>query len=186
VSFANQNYIIILRITFPAYEKYHYPWYKLYDENVASIYLARGFARIKTVHDLDSEQVTPVLIFLDPEAPPPCTSHSEAASVCIFRPCSHYACAACLGMAMINNSKCCLCNCTISKFVGFKKPIPKVHTVTDCDEDGWTVEKGIVGVQATDDNDDNVITLFLDEDRVAKLHSPTFNGVSCICCKYSE
>jgi len=123
-------------------------------------------------------QGRPALTLLDPDMPPPCNVHPESTSVCVFRPCSHNVCAACLGISMMNNSECPACKSTVSRFVGFKKPIAKVHAGSGSEE-GWTVEQKIVGVRVADENDDNVISLFLDEDRVCRVHGSKEIGASC-------
>jgi hypothetical protein len=174
---------IFSQIGLPAYEEYQYPWYKLYDENLAAISVTGCFDHLKSVHTLDSHRVAercPVPTSLDPDAPPQCSSHLNSAAVCVFRPCSHDACTACLGMAMMSNCECPVCNCEISKFVGFKKPIAKVHADHRNAEGGWTVEQGIIGVRTAEETDDNVITLFLVEDRVGELHGSTYTGMSVL------
>jgi len=154
------------------YEKYDYPWYRLYDENSQAISMTGGFTGLQSVFTIDSSRVRqrrPAFTSLDPNAPPRCSHHGESNAVCVFRPCSHNACTSCLGAAMMKNSECPVCCCVIAKFVGFKAPIVKVHAGCGSEE-GWTVEQGIVGVLVADGYAENVITLFLDEDRV---HCPT-------------
>jgi hypothetical protein len=153
----------------PAYEKYHYPWYQLYDEDVAGISLTGGFTCLQSVHQFDNQQTAKegsAFISLNPNTPPPCTTHSAITAVCVFRPCGHFACAACLGMGMINNSKCCVCSCDFLKFVKFENVIPPARMGS------WT------GHLDTNTGDDDVITLFLDKDMVSGLHGTTSNGVS--------
>jgi hypothetical protein len=72
-----------------------------------------------------------------------------------------------------------MCSCTVSNFVGFKKPIAKVHAACRNGEEGRMVEQSIVGARVADANDDNVITLFLDQDRVCGVRNPAFIGASC-------
>jgi len=167
------NLVIQFQTTPSAYEQYHYPWYNLYDEDFATISTTGRFTYLKSVKELDH------LRFMMQHSgsgslrhgrAPPCASHPESTAVCVFRPCSHNACAACLGMAMVNNSLCTVCSHWISRFVGFDKPVAKVSTACGDDEEGWAVADGVVGTQAADKNDDTVITLFLNEDRVSGLH----------------
>jgi hypothetical protein len=166
-------------VTVTAYEKYDYPWYKIYDENSTAISGTDNFIPVKSVHDIDNIRFVhkhPGLVSLNPDTPPPCTSHSESTSVCVFRPCNHSACTACLGMAMVGNPECPICSAVILKFVGFKKPIAKVHAVSGEPEDKeWAVEQRIVGVRA-DEDADNVITLFLAEDAVSGFHGSASIG----------
>jgi hypothetical protein len=58
-------------------------------------------------------------------------------------------------------------------FVGFDKSVAKVSTACGNDEEGCAVAEGVVGARAADGNNDTVITLFLDEDRVSGLHGTT-------------
>jgi hypothetical protein len=46
----------------------------------------------------------------------------------------------------------------------FKKSGVKVHIGFGSEEEGWIVEQKIASVKVTDANDDNVISVFLDED----------------------
>jgi hypothetical protein len=176
--FAIKLVILFLSLTtLPAYEKYDYPWYRLYDENSQAISMTGGFTGLQSVFTIDSSRVRqrrPAFTSLDPNAPPRCSHHGESNAVCVFRPCSHNACTSCLGAAMMKNSECPVCCCVIAKFVGFKAPIVKVHAGCGSEE-GWTVEQGIVGVLVADGYAENVITLFLDEDRV---HCPTSASAS--------
>jgi hypothetical protein len=75
-----------------------------------------------------------------------------------------------LGKAIIHSSKCPTCEKLISAFVGFKKPIAKVKPGDGSPSDWWTVEDQINGVSTDQLKGDNVVTLFLDEDRVSGLH----------------
>jgi hypothetical protein len=100
-------------IILSAYKGCNYLWYKLYDENIVSISPLDGFTCLKFVHQLDTLQVVqrhPLLMSLDPEAPPTCTSHSNSTTICILCPCGHNTCAACLGIAMVSNSTCPICS----------------------------------------------------------------------------
>ena len=168
-------------MTLTAYEKYNYPWYKLYDENSAVISGTGNFIHVKSVHDVDNIRFAhPGLVSLNPDAPPPCTNHPKSTSVCVFRPCNHNACAACLGMAMVLNSECPICSAVILTFTGIKTPIAKVHAASGETEDKeWAVEQHIVGVRVADEDADNVITLFLAEDAVSGLRGSTSVGASC-------
>ena len=170
------NLVIQFQTTPSAYEQYHYSWYNLYDEDFATISTTGRFTYLKSVKELDYLRYTirrpgPTPLHYDEASP--CASHPESTAVCVFRPCSHSACAACLGMAMISNSLCAVCGHWISRFVGFDKPVAKVSTACGNDEEGWAVAEGVVGTQAADESNDTVITLFLDEDRVSGLHGTT-------------
>jgi hypothetical protein len=83
-------------------------------------------------------------------------------------------------MAMVHNSECPICSAVISKFVGFKTPIAKMHAASGETEDKeWAIEQHIVGVRVADEDADNVITLFLAEDAVSGLRGSTSVGASC-------
>ena len=127
------------------------PWFTFYDEspptsqaghlqNVHSLAqvddLLANSLRTKPVHDLRR--------MLDPNAAYPCSKcGASKKAACVFRPCNHLACEACLG-ASIEGSQCGKCGERIAQFVGFRKPVEGRKLVL---MEGIEEKKRIVGVE---------------------------------------
>ncbi|KIM75941.1 hypothetical protein PILCRDRAFT_826774 [Piloderma croceum F 1598] len=152
------------------YKAYRYPWFCLYDEKMPALPSTGRFNNIRSVRQHDDSSLAPYDPMLDPKSPPPCSLHQGSLSSCVNRPCGHNACESCLEKSLINGSKCPSCNQLISTFIGFKKPLAKVNSSGGGPDNWWTVEEQIQGFSVDEINDDNVVTLVLEEDRVANLH----------------
>jgi len=72
---------------------------------------------------------------------------------------------------MMNGSKCSVLDCDkiAELLVGFEKPVAKVNVGGGSMGNWWTFEDQIDGV-AVGETDGKVVTLYLDEDRVSRLH----------------
>ena len=150
-------------------------WYKLFDDYVDSITaVSEALSNVLSVTQLDeqksassSQNQLPDLV--DPNAPPGCSVHLGTTSSCVFRPCSHVACANCLGLAMLSGSKCPKCQAGIEKFVGMQTPLPVISQNTN-QEGEWSV-KEIETLAATAAGSDAVIIIHPLEDRPSPLYS---------------
>ena len=153
-------------------------WYKLFDDYVDSITaVSEVLSNVLSVVQLDEERSvsssqsrSPDLI--DPNAPPSCSVHPGAISSCVFRPCSHVACANCLGLAILSGSKCPKCQAGIEKFVGMRNPLPVVsqNTMNINEEGEWSV-KETEKLAATAAASDAVTVIHPLEDRPSPLYS---------------
>jgi hypothetical protein len=128
------------------------------------------FDKIRSVRQHDDSSLPLSTPMLDPDSPPPCSLHRGNLASCVYRPCGHDACEGCLGKSIINGSKCPTCDEPVGAFVGFKKPIAKVSPGRGSSGNWWTIEKQIEGLSVDKRDTENVVTLFLDEDRVSSLH----------------
>ena len=159
------------------YQKYKYPWFSLYDEHAQGVTSTGHFDVIRSIGILDrikqnpSRNATDEL--LNPEAPPPCSSHKESTAACVVRPCGHFLCVACIGQALISGMKCNVSGCDkrIQATVGFKKPIAKLNPGGGSNGDWWETEQLIDGVSVEERYGDptNVVSLILAEDGVSPL-----------------
>ena len=159
-----------------AYRRYDYPWFDLYDEQIPAITSTGRFNNIQSIRQLDtlglpSYSVKPAPQLLNPKAPPPCSTHDDAKACVVLRPCGHFACVTCFGQAMMNGSKCGVLDCDkiAEALIGFEKPVAKVNVGGGSMGKWWTFEDQIDGI-AVGETDGRVVTLFLDEDCVSRLH----------------
>lgn len=110
---------------------------------------------------------------LDPDAPPPCSTHTNSIAACVVRPCDHFQCVACIGQALMSGMECGVsgCDTRIDSTVGFKKPMAKVTPGGGSTGDWWKSEQLIDGVSVEErySNPTNVFSLKLDEDGVSPL-----------------
>ncbi|KAK7019924.1 hypothetical protein R3P38DRAFT_2971295 [Favolaschia claudopus] len=128
-------------ITPALYKDYSYPWLALYDE-----------------------QHLPTL---DPASSPNCSTHLESPARCVARPCSHLLCSECLEKSALREMECVICDAEIQRLVGFNNPIQSFTRGSGSEGAWWEGEAPIEGVA---DEGPDVVTLFLDEDSVCKLH----------------
>ena len=151
-------------------------WYKLFDDYVDGITaVSEALSNVLSITQLDeqtsassAESRLPDLI--DPDAPPGCSVHPGFTSSCVFRPCSHVACANCLGSAMLAGSKCTKCHARIEKFVGMQTPLPVIsQNAMNANQEGeWTVQE-TEKLAATAAGSDTVIVIHPLEDRPSPL-----------------
>ncbi|KIJ04488.1 hypothetical protein PAXINDRAFT_22224 [Paxillus involutus ATCC 200175] len=157
------------------YKMHNIPWYQLADDHLPVLPLpaSNPLSGVKSVAQLDAASKHAEI---DPNKPPGCTVHSSVASTCVFSPCSHTACSACLGTAMIARMSCPVptCNARIARVVGMKDAvtIPAAGELEDQEgEMAWAVGKlEDLAIQAVDLGEVSII--HLEEDRVPGLHAP--------------
>ncbi|KIJ66163.1 hypothetical protein HYDPIDRAFT_27346 [Hydnomerulius pinastri MD-312] len=94
------------------YKMHKIPWYKLADDHLPVLPSSAStpLSGVKSVAQLDSSAKQAEI---DPSRPPGCSVHASAASTCVFRPCSHTACSACLGAAMMARMACPVPACNV-------------------------------------------------------------------------
>ncbi|KAF7341974.1 Ubiquitin-like domain-containing protein [Mycena venus] len=156
-------------ITPELYKAHDYPWFDLYDEHLPTVHHRGAFSALRSITKLDNAP-PPSYAMLDPRSPPNCPhpQHSARKAACVARPCGHPACSQCFGEAIMEGSKCRVCQRKVVKYVGFEKPVPTVKQGGGSEGTWWEGEAQIEGVVS---GGSEVITLMLDEDRVCKLHS---------------
>lgn len=163
----------ITPISANTYETHGILWYSLYDENMSSLTAASfPLQQIQSIAQLDEAQVSLSADPIDPDTAC-CSKHPRLSASCVFRPCSHLACAACLGETLMKHAHCRKCGTAVVNFVGVKDPLPQVTTVDDSTEEGGTswdiTDIEDLAREATDSG--TVIVIHLLKDRVSALYS---------------
>ena len=163
----------ITPISASTYKTHGISWYSLYDEHMSSLTAASfPLQQIQSVAQLDEAQVS---LSADPINPDTacCSKHPRSSASCVFRPCSHLACAACLGETLMKRAHCGKCGTAVANFVGVKVPVPQVTAVDDSTEEGGTswdiADIEDLAREATDSGTVTVIHLL--KDRVSALYS---------------
>jgi len=162
------------------YIRYKLPWFRLYDDYLDHLATASdGLRQLQSVAQLDEQEPNiPSPDLINPDHPLHCPRHPRSTSSCVFRPCGHLACDACLGKALIGQSKCVECEAVIVRFVGIKHPIPVVTKAEGAevgDVPEWNIEEmEDLAAAAADTN--KISVLYFAEDRVPPLHSNPSSG----------
>jgi hypothetical protein len=129
-----------------------------------------SLSAIKSVAQLDAKKQAKPSDEIDPDHPPSCSKHSETPSVCVFRPCSHTACGACLGAVMMLQMKCLACEHKVERVIGMKNAIVVPTPVGDVDGLEWDVSQ-MEELASLAADSKNVSIIHLEEDRVSPLHA---------------
>jgi len=162
----------ITPITPSTYMQYNLPWFSLYDEHIPGLTTtSSSLGKIQSVTQLDAARYSSSSDLVDPDDAQ-CSKHARASATCVFRPCSHLACVACLGETLMKRSKCAKCGAPVTKFVGVKVPVPQVTAADDTEEDGtsWNIS-GIEDLAIKGADSKNITIIHLPEDRVSSLYS---------------
>jgi len=158
-------------ITEDTYKANNIPWYSILDDHIPSLNkVSEALQSIKSVDQLDVAQKTAKI---DPNCPPACAFHRQSPIVCVFRPCSHTACDACLGRALRTRSECPQCRATVIRFVGIKEPILNVteYAPSESGQETWNVTaSGIENLARQAAESNNVTIIHLEGDKVSGLH----------------
>lgn len=162
----------ITPIAMEMYMSPNIPWFSLSDDHVPShTGNSQVLGQLKSVTQLDDAKRTSSPDTIDPDRPPMCSFHPRAIAASVFRPCSHVACAACLGGALLKGSQCPNCASKVERFVGMKEPIPQIKELVDSegDETTWEISQmEELARKAVDSG--NITIIHLPEDRVPPLH----------------
>ncbi|KIJ57789.1 hypothetical protein HYDPIDRAFT_120313, partial [Hydnomerulius pinastri MD-312] len=158
-------------ISASSYKHPNLPWFVLADSHKTTLSAAgSSLSQLKSVAELDAEKEAECADEIDPDHPPSCSKHSRTASVCVFRPCSHTACSACLGAVMMLRMKCLACEKKVDRIVGMKDAVVVPSQVEDVDGLEWDVSQmEELATLAADSK--NVSIIHLEEDRVSPLHN---------------
>ncbi|KAJ7757011.1 hypothetical protein B0H16DRAFT_1314658, partial [Mycena metata] len=157
----------ITPITPKLYEAFKLPWFALYDEHLPTVHPNDAFKAVKSISALDNASPASAKL-INPDAPPNCAQHSTRKGACVARPCGHSACTECFGESVMGgDNECVVCGQKVEKFVGFKKPVPKMKRGGGSEGLWWEAEAQIGGELK---GSPSVITLMLDEDAVSAPH----------------
>ncbi|KIJ12055.1 hypothetical protein PAXINDRAFT_15086 [Paxillus involutus ATCC 200175] len=169
----------ITPISASRYKQPNVPWFRLSDGHASALSAdpSGSLSTIKSVARLDAKKQAEPSHEIDPDHPPSCSKHSKTLSVCVFRPCSHTACSACLGAVMMLQMKCLTCEHKVERIVGMKDTIVVPTPVGDVDGLEWDVSQ-MEELASLATGSKNVSIIHLREDRVPRLHAskPTAFG----------
>ncbi|KAF8838429.1 hypothetical protein BDN67DRAFT_1070734 [Paxillus ammoniavirescens] len=162
----------IIPISASTYKQPNVPWFQLSDDHTLALSgdANSPLSAIKSVAQLDAEKPAEPSDEIDPDHPPSCSNHSKIQSVCVFRPCSHTACSACLGAIMMLQMKCLTCEHKVERVVGMKDAIVVPTPVGDVDGLEWDVSQ-MEELASLAADSKNVSIIHLEEDRVPPLHA---------------
>ncbi|KAF8838426.1 hypothetical protein BDN67DRAFT_1013094 [Paxillus ammoniavirescens] len=154
------------------YKQPNVPWFQLSDDHALALSgdANSPLSAIKSVAQLDAEKPAEPSDEIDPDRPPSCSKHLTIPSVCVFRPCSHTACSACLGAVMMLQMKCLSCEGKVERFVGMKNAIVVPTPVGGGDGMEWDVSQ-MEELASLAADSKNVSIIHLEEDRVPALQS---------------
>jgi hypothetical protein len=149
------------------------PWYSIFNDHISSQNMIP-----QVLSDVRSAtQIEPTKSTADIGPDRACALHSHYPGVCVFRPCSHTACDACLGKALRMGSKCLKCSAAVVSFVGVEEPIPQVVECasTDGGQAAWRIT-GMEDLERQTVDANNVTIIHLEDDNVSGLKK---GGPSC-------
>ncbi|KAF8838428.1 hypothetical protein BDN67DRAFT_1013096 [Paxillus ammoniavirescens] len=154
------------------YKQPNVAWFQLSDGHASALSAnpSGSLSTIKSVAQLDAKKQAEPSNEIDPDHPPSCSKHSKTLSVCVFRPCSHTACSACLGAVMMLQMKCLTCEHKVERVVGMKDVIVVPTPVGDVDGLEWDVSQ-MEELASLAADSKNVSIIHLEEDRVPPLHA---------------